>query len=85
MFNKKNYIATVVTLILFWGLSFIVYFHFQNVKQLQYNYSHSKKLTDSLSSEIIYKDIEIGRYEIILDRIQKKNPTLLDEVIMNIE
>lgn len=85
MFNKKNYFLTVFTLVVFWGLSFLVYFHFQNVKQLQYYYDNSKKLTDSLSSEIIYKDIEIGRYEIILDRIQKKNPTLLDEVIMNIE
>lgn len=85
MFNKKNYFLTVFTLVVFWGLSFLIYFHFQNVKQLQYYYDNSKKLTDSLSSEIIYKDIEIGRYEIILDRIQKKNPTLLDEVIMNIE
>lgn len=85
MINKKNYIATVVTLVLFWGLSFLVYFHIQNVKQLKHYYDNSKRLTDSLSSEIIYKDIEIGRYEIILDRIQKKNPALLDEVITNLE
>lgn len=85
MLKLKSYIATVVTLIVFWGLSFLIYFHFQNVKILKQDYENSKKVLDSLSSEIIYKDIEIGRYEIILDRIQNKNPTLLDEVIRNLE
>jgi hypothetical protein len=85
MLKLKSYIATVVTLIVFWGLSFLVYFHFENVKRLQNNYYHSKKVIDSLSSEMIYKDIEIGRYEIILDRLQTKYPTVLDEVILNLE
>lgn len=85
MLKLKSYIATVVTLIVFWGLSFLVYFHFENVKRLQNNYNHSKKVIDSLSSEMIYKDIEIGRYEIILDRLQTKYPTVLDEVILNLE
>lgn len=85
MVNKKNYIATVVTLVLFWGLSFLVYFHFENVKRLQRDYTANKRIVDSLMGEITYKDIEIGRYEIILDRIQTKNPTLLEEVIHDIE
>lgn len=85
MVNKKNYIATVVTLVLFWGLSFLVYFHFENVKRLQRDYTANKRIVDSLMGEITYKDIEIGRYEIILDRLQKKYPTVLDEVISNLE
>lgn len=43
------------------------------------------KTIDSLKSEIIYKDIDLGRYEIIMDRIKEKNPALLDEVTQNLE
>jgi len=85
MLKLKSYIATVVTLIVFWGLSFVIYFHFENVKQLKYNHDQSKKIIDSLTTEMIYKDIEVGRYEIILDRLQEKYPNVLDEVVSNLE
>lgn len=40
---------------------------------------------DSLRGEIFAKDIEIGRYEIILDRISEKDSALVEEESHNVE
>jgi hypothetical protein len=40
---------------------------------------------DSLRGEIFAKDIEIGRYEIILDRISEKDSVLVEDASHNVE
>jgi len=40
---------------------------------------------DSLRGEIFAKDLEISRYEIILDRISEKDSALVEEESHNVE
>jgi hypothetical protein len=43
------------------------------------------RVIDSLNAELSMKEIEVGRYEIILDRIREKDSALVDEATSNIE
>lgn len=53
--------------------------------EIKNKYEETKKLSDSLRFELQSKDIEMGRYEIILDRLRELNPKLSDEITSNIE
>jgi len=80
---KSFIIVWIILIILI--ISIPVYFSYKISEVKTKIILHQQKTIDSLKSEIIYKDIDLGRYDIILERIKEKNPTLLDEVLINLE
>lgn len=80
---KSFIILWIILIILI--ISIPVYFSYKISEVKTEIILHQQKTIDSLKSEIITKDIDLGRYDIIMERIKEKNPTLLDEVLINLE
>ena len=47
--------------------------------------NQKQRIIDSIGSEGFVKDIQIGRYELILDRIREVDSAIVDEAMKNTE
>jgi hypothetical protein len=56
-----------------------------DMNNLNQELSNKNKLIDSLKSELFIKDIDIGRYDYILELIGQENPELLEKIMHETE
>ena len=54
-------------------------------RTLQQEISRKQITIDSLNGECFTKEIEVGRYEVILDRISEKDSALVEEAMHGVE
>jgi hypothetical protein len=57
----------------------------QRINLMDNDLSKKNRVIDSLKSEILVKDIDIGRYDYILELIKQENPQVLEKVIHETE
>jgi len=57
----------------------------QRINLMDNDLSKKSRVIDSLNSEIFAKDIDIGRYDYILELIKQENPQVLEKVIHETE
>jgi hypothetical protein len=55
------------------------------IKLMNSDLAKKSWVIDSLNSEIFAKDIDIGRYDYILELIKQENPQVLEKVIHETE
>ena len=66
----KKYINSILGVVTSAVLLFIIYHQKNDIKESNRKYEIIQLRYDSLKSEMFTKDIQIGRFEIILDRAQ---------------
>jgi hypothetical protein len=78
MKNKLLIIGLLLSLMFF---AFLKLNPIKNIDKIH----HQEIMIDSLKAEIFQKNIEIGRYEIIMDNLLQTYPKIYDSVTVNVE
>ena len=70
----KQYINPILTACSLLALLTTIYFQNERVNQFKVEVKTLQSTADSLHDEVFIKHIQLGRYELTLDHLQKVNP-----------
>ena len=77
----KQYINPILTACSLLALLTTIYFQNERVNQFKVEVKILQSTSDSLHDELFIKHIQLGRYELSLDHLQKVNPTAALEFV----
>ena len=77
----KQYINPILTACSLLALLTTIYFQNERVNQFKVEVKILQSTSDSLHDELFIKHIQLGRYELSLDHLQKVNPNAALEFV----
>ena len=63
----------------------VCYLQQKELATLRVNIKHKQSVVDSLNSEVFVKDIQIGSYEVMWEKIKEVHPKTAEQIDLEVE